>query len=915
MRETAKLIKFHVFFLSVILFLCGPLAHAQEETKKQVLILNSYHAGYEWTDKIVDGVTETLNAKFPNIKLYIEYMDSKRHFTDEYSQQLYDMYRYKYNKMKFDVVICSDDNAFNFLLKHHKKLFPGTPVVFSGVNNFRASLLKGQNQFTGVLEWFDVKQTIEIALKHYPNNTQQIIFMSDKTVTGKFLWKQTQEQIQDIKNIDVVLSDLSELYWSEILEKIQRMPDDSVVLFLAFFRDKSGKYFPFPETFSLISAKCNVPIYGMWEEFLGIGIVGGRLVTGYFQGKKAGEMAVSILNGEEVSNIPVVKESPNRYMFDYTQMKRWGIKVPDLPKDSIVINKPYSFYEENKVLIWCIIAVIIFQMVIIISLLVYRLKRRQAEKELRQTKERYRMVAEQAGQMIYDYNISTGQISWSGDVLAITGFTIDEFQKVDISGWEKLIHPDDRKATLEMLDEAMSKCSNYQVDYRFKHKDGTYLYVEDSGLFLTDKKGNARQMLGIMKDIKERKQAEEALRESEERFRQVVESAEEWVWEIDSSALYTYASPVVEKLLGYKPEEIVGKKHLYDLIHPDDHDATEKEILELFAKKKPFFRFLNRNVHKNGHIVWLSTSGLPTIDEKGKLLGYRGTDVDITERKKAEEELAKHREHLEELIRERTAELEKRVSEVEQLNRAMVNLMEDLRLSNENLETTTHQLGNANKELEAFSYSVSHDLRAPLRSVDGFSQILLEDYSDVLDEKGKHYLERARAGTQKMGQLIDDVLNLSRIGRQAMKMKKINMASIAREVYNSLEDEWKGRKVDFDVHKCPPAAADLNLIQIVFMNLLSNALKFTRNRKTAKIEVGSETKDEQTVFFVKDNGVGFNMKYADKLFSPFQRLHLVEEYEGTGIGLAIVQRIIHRHGGRIWVESEMDVGTTFYFTV
>jgi signal transduction histidine kinase/ABC-type amino acid transport substrate-binding protein len=301
------------------------------------------------------------------------------------------------------------------------------------------------------------------------------------------------------------------------------------------------------------------------------------------------------------------------------------------------------------------------------------------------------------------------------------------------------------------------------------------------------------------------------------------------------------------------------------------------------------------------------TAGLEKVNKQLK--------KEIEERKRAEEGLAKHREHLEELIRERTAELEKRVLEVEQLNSAMVNLMKDLRVSNENLKTTTHHLANANKELEAFSYSVSHDLRAPLRSVDGFSQILLEDYSDTLDEKGKHYLERARAGTQKMGQLIDDILNLSRIGRQPMEMKKINMKSIAREVYNSLEDEWKGRKVDFNVHKCPPADADLNLIKIVFMNLLSNALKFTGNRKEAKIEVGSETKDEQTVFFVKDNGAGFDMKYADKLFTPFQRLHRVEEYEGTGIGLAIVQRIIHRHSGRIWPESKVGKGTTFYFTV
>jgi len=185
----------------------------------------------------------------------------------------------------------------------------------------------------------------------------------------------------------------------------------------------------------------------------------------------------------------------------------------------------------------------------------------------------------------------------------------------------------------------------------------------------------------------------------------------------------------------------------------------------------------------------------------------------------AESELKKHRNHLEEMVRERTDELDKRISEVEQLNSAMISLMEDLRVSNENLETTTRQLGNANKELESFSYSVSHDLRAPLRAIDGFSKVLLEEYIDTLDEQGKHYLQRVRAGTQNMGQLIDDILNLSRIGRQPIKMKEIHLESIAKEAYKSLEIEWKDRKIDFTAHKCPSTHADFHLIKIVFTNL------------------------------------------------------------------------------------------------
>ena len=227
----------------------------------------------------------------------------------------------------------------------------------------------------------------------------------------------------------------------------------------------------------------------------------------------------------------------------------------------------------------------------------------------------------------------------------------------------------------------------------------------------------------------------------------------------------------------------------------------------------------------------------------------------------------------------------------------------------------TQQLQFANKELEAFSYSVSHDLRAPLRSIDGFSIALLEDYPDKLDEQGKDYLQRVRAASQHMEHLIDDILNLSRVMRSEMQRTSIDLSSVAQSITHEFSDSQPDRKVTFMISPGMVIDADRNLIGIVLENLLDNAWKFTSKHPSAKIEIGSVIQDGQQVYFVRDDGDGFDMAYAGKLFGAFQRMHTPLEFKGSGIGLATVRRIIHRHGGRIWAEAEKGKGAVFYFTI
>jgi light-regulated signal transduction histidine kinase (bacteriophytochrome) len=282
------------------------------------------------------------------------------------------------------------------------------------------------------------------------------------------------------------------------------------------------------------------------------------------------------------------------------------------------------------------------------------------------------------------------------------------------------------------------------------------------------------------------------------------------------------------------------------------------------------------------------------------------------------DDFSAEREHLRETQRAELNILEDFDAErvkVELANQQLENEIEERKRIEEEIQRVNRELLGANKELEAFSYSVSHDLRAPLRSIDGFSQALLEDYADALDERGKGYLRRVRAAAQLMGALIDDFLNLSKVTRAEFRAERIDMSALARSIGAELRQANPDRRVEFRIADGLEATADSHLLRIVLENLLDNAWKFTSKRREASIEFGTGQLNGLLAYFVRDNGAGFDAAYADRLFGAFQRLHAMTEFPGTGVGLATVQRIIHRHGGRVWAEGAVDRGATFYFTL
>lgn len=377
----------------------------------------------------------------------------------------------------------------------------------------------------------------------------------------------------------------------------------------------------------------------------------------------------------------------------------------------------------------------------------------------------------------------------------------------------------------------------------------------------------------------ERKRADDALRESEARFRAIYEGAGIGIIMSDINGDPMDGNAAIQRMLGYSNEEI-RKMRFRDYTHSDDLAENVKLFQEMLAGKRQHYRLEKRYIRKDGRVIWgrLNVSRLATAEDKSPFAVSMVED--ITERKEAEEQLRKAHDELELRVEERTTEL-----------------------------------AAANKELEAFSYSVSHDLRAPLRSMDGFSQALLEDYADKVDSEGRDHLQRVRAASQRMAQLIDDLLNLSRVGRGEFKRTKVDLSKLAEAIAANLKKAGRNRKVTFDIAPGMVAEGDVRLLRIVLENLLGNAWKFTSKHRQAKIEFGVTEHDGKRAYYVRDDGDGFDMAYADKLFQPFQRLHRADEFEGTGIGLATVARIVQRHGGRVWAESDAEQGTTMYFTL
>jgi PAS domain S-box-containing protein len=505
-------------------------------------------------------------------------------------------------------------------------------------------------------------------------------------------------------------------------------------------------------------------------------------------------------------------------------------------------------------------------------------ERKRVEEALRDSEARFRDTFEHS-------TIGNSLTARDGRLLNVNqafadmlGFSIEELQQVT---FDEISHPDDIVEGRECVRSLFAgERTAYRMEKRYIHRDGHIVFADLGVSLLRDAKGAPVCLITSVVDISARKQAEEELR-----FRNVVlatqqETAIDGILVVDAKGKIVSSNRRFAEMWGITPDII-------------ESASDERALQSVMDKLEDPEGFINRVKHINATREKESRDDIVLKDGRtfdrysttmlsadGKYFGRVWYFRDITERRRIEAELAAAHSELERRVAERTAEL-------------LV----------------------ANQELESFAHAVSHDLRSPLRGIDGWSQAVMEDYAPLLDERGRNYLTMVRAETNRMAQLIDNLLELSRVTRASMTRETVDLSAIAQELAASLRAERPERAADFVVAPGMVVQGDAVLLRAALQNLLHNAWKFTAKRPRAHIEVGCTQEGGQTVYHVRDDGVGFDMRYASKLFAPFQRLHSLAEFPGTGVGLATVRRIIHRHGGKVWATAGVDQGATFYFTL
>ena len=613
-----------VFF--VAMSNCG---HASTE-KKTVLFLNSYQNGYAWSDDILEGARDILAGSGFIIDLQIEYMDTKKHFDENIKKMLYNLYKYKFRKVKFDVIIVSDNNGFDFVREYHAELFPGVPVVFCGVNDLEPEMITFRDFYTGVVENFDVRKNVELALKYHPDR-DRLVVIGDNSATGRAIRHQVEEGVAGIDgNFKVEFWDSYSL--DEILKRTRELADSAIFYFIPFVKDANLKFYSAREVLNAVWKATGAPIYSNWEFLMGAGLVGGKMLSGLEHGSFAARIALRIFNGEKVRDIPIVTEVTEPYIFDNDVIKSFSIKKKNLPKGSRIINEPPYFVEINRQLFWTIITSIIILTVFLIFLVFNIVERRYIEEKIKDQLSFLKILMDTIPIPMY-FKDEKG--AYKGCNISFENWF--GIKREDIIGKNSdILKGTSQEYLVDDMDKDLFKDAGVRVyEAGVENIDGVMHSVVLHKATYNNAKGEVAGLVGAIFDITARKKAENDLRRAEEKYRSIFENSALGIFRTTPEGRYLDANPAFVRMLGFH-----GVPELVNALAFSGSDLLD------VAEKDGAYAFEREYWRKDGRRIITSQNVRVIRNEKGEVLNYEGFVEDVTKRKLAEQGLKESQQML-----------------------------------------------------------------------------------------------------------------------------------------------------------------------------------------------------------------------------------------------------------------------------
>lgn len=847
----------------------GP-AQAAQNHPARVLVLHSYHSGLPWTDSVHQGLTDLLGRAGRPLELMVEYLDTKRHPPARVRQAMLSLLKAKYAAHPPELVVVSDNNALDFMLSRPPDLLPSVPVVFCGINNFTPEMLKGHPLVTGVVEKVDMAGTLELILRTRPK-TQVIAVVSDVVPSGRLHRKELAAIIPRFQG-RVRFVDLAELTAGELTKRLAGLPRNSAVLLLSFFRDPSGASFTLPEAVALASST-GLPVFSFWRQYLEAGALGGVITRGWEQGRTAGELALRVLGGQDASTIPVVTQSPNRVVFNYTQMERFGLSVSDLPPGALVLNQPVSFYHRNLFLIWVVCGILLLQAVAIVALWVNRRQRVQHQESLRRARDKFAKAFQSSPIWVVISRLRDGMFLEVNETYCqATGWRPEELYgrtALELGVWT------DPRQREEMVARLKRDGSVRNQEVMRRTKDGRQLVVLWSAepIEVEGEPPEETYIVSVGLDITQSKVAHEALRRSEERYRDLFNSISDLIYSHDLQGRMLSVSPSVITLLGYEPAEIVGRK-IAEMMPPRLRAAFMDDYLqEVTATGRHEATSVYLDKEGREHYIEYRSR---LVQQEGREPVVSGVGRDVTERVLTERKLRR---------------LEERLAQSQKL-----------------------------QAVGTLASGIAHDFNNLLQGISGYVQLILRDAG--LSESQHARLVAVNQTVERAAEVVKRLLTFSR--KAEFHPTQVDLNQVVHQAVEVLEHTLP-KMVSIELRLAPDLwgiTADPNQLEHVLINLGTNARdampqggSLTITTENFKLNADSDQEERELPpgryvrLLVRDTGHGMDRNTQANIFDPFFTTKKVGE--GTGLGLFTVYGIVQAHQGRVTCRSRVGQGTEF----